>query len=112
VGLAPRVLGNSFRHEARISDALEVPYPDESLNTAFRDNVLEHLKDPVAVLSDVNWPLRPGGFFTSKTPNRPPACRCFQWRRGTGFMGSSIEQEEEKRRMHSPPATAQIGPEI
>lgn len=70
VDLDPRVEINPFLDEGLVSDAGRVPYPDESFDVVFADNVMEHLEDPVGVFSEVARVLRPGGKLLLKTPNR------------------------------------------
>jgi SAM-dependent methyltransferase len=63
-------MDNPFLDEARISSAERIPYPDDTFDVVFADNVLEHLTDPLKVFSEVHRVLRPGGRFLAKTPNR------------------------------------------
>ena len=49
VDLDPRVASNPFLDEGRVSDAGEIPFPDESFDLVFSDNVLEHLAEPQQV---------------------------------------------------------------
>lgn len=70
VDLDERVVKNSMLDEGRISDAGEIPYPDETFDVVFSDNVMEHIADPAAVFREVYRVLRPEGVFLFKTPNR------------------------------------------
>lgn len=64
------VLRNPYLHEARVAGGEEIPYPDESFDVVFADNVLEHLEDPAAVFREIARVLVPGGVFLAKTPNK------------------------------------------
>lgn len=70
IDLDPRVEENPFLDEGRIADAGQIPYADESFDLVFADNVMEHLDDPVGVLTEICRVLKPGGKLLFKTPNR------------------------------------------
>jgi SAM-dependent methyltransferase len=70
VDLDPRVVDNPFLDEGRVSDAGEIPFPDESFDIVFSDNVLEHLEIPDQVFREVARVLKRGGAFMFKTPNK------------------------------------------
>jgi SAM-dependent methyltransferase len=70
VDLDPRVVGNPFLDEGRVSDAGGIPYSDGLFDLVFSDNVLEHLAEPEAVFKEVARVLKPGGVFLFKTPNK------------------------------------------
>jgi len=70
IDLDPRVLDNPFLDEKKISNANEIPYPDEKFDLVFSDNVLEHLDEPLLVFKEVFRVLKPGGLFLFKTPNK------------------------------------------
>ena len=65
-----RVLQNPHLDDARVGLGESIPHNDAGFDLAMANNVLEHLADPVAVLSEVARVLRPGGRFVAKTPNR------------------------------------------
>lgn len=65
-----RVVDNPYLDEGKVAFGEDVPYPNESFDLIFADNVLEHLPDPEKVFSEINRLLRPGGFFLAKTPNK------------------------------------------
>ena len=65
-----RVLNNPCLDEGRIAYGHEVPYPDQSFDLIFSDNVLEHLVEPEKVFEEISRLLRPGGIFLAKTPNK------------------------------------------
>ena len=70
VDLDDRVVMNPMLDEGRISDAGEIPYPDEMFDVVFSDNVMEHIADPIAVFREVYRVLKPNGIFLFKTPNK------------------------------------------
>ena len=65
-----RVLKNFNLDEGRIAYGENVPYPDQSFDLIFCDNVLEHLPEPEKVFQEISRLLRPGGLFLAKTPNK------------------------------------------
>ncbi len=70
IDLDPRVIENPFLDEGRVCDANSIPYPDESFDLIFSDNVFEHLDRPELVLREAARVLKPGGRLLFKTPNR------------------------------------------
>jgi ubiquinone/menaquinone biosynthesis C-methylase UbiE len=70
IDLDPRVTSNPFLHDAKVGSAEKIPYPDQTFDLAFSDNVLEHLKAPDVVFAEVSRVLKPDGVFLAKTPNR------------------------------------------
>jgi SAM-dependent methyltransferase len=70
VDLDKRVLDNPFLDEGKLSDAGEIPYPDEHFDLVFCDNVFEHLENPEKVFKEVHRVLKSKGFFLFKTPNK------------------------------------------
>ena len=66
----PRVVDNPHLDEAKVGTGESIPYPDETFDVVFSDNVLEHLDDPMGVFRDVHRVLKPGGVFLAKTPNK------------------------------------------
>ena len=65
-----RVLTNPCLDEGKVAFGEDVPYPNESFDLIFADNVVEHLPEPEKVFSEVYRLLRPGGVFLAKTPNK------------------------------------------
>jgi SAM-dependent methyltransferase len=70
VDLDPRVMSNPHLDEALVGSAEAIPYPDETFELVFSDNVLEHLPDPERAFREVARVLKPDGTFVFKTPNR------------------------------------------
>ena len=70
VDLDLRVTANPMLHEGRVADAANIPYPDESFELVFADNVMEHLERPTEVFAELARVLKPGGKLLFKTPNR------------------------------------------
>lgn len=70
IDLDPRVVQNPMLDEGKVADGAHIPYPDETFDVAFADNVCEHLPDPLSVFADVKRVLKPGGIFLFKTPNK------------------------------------------
>lgn len=66
----PRVLSNPYLDEAKISMGENIPYPDDFFDIVIADNVMEHLPNPQAVLTEVNRVLKLNGVFYFKTPNK------------------------------------------
>ncbi len=52
---------NKFNTVDIVSDAANVPVPDQSFDTCISTQVLEHVKDPAALISEANRVLKPGG---------------------------------------------------
>jgi len=70
IDLDPRVVDNPFLDEGQVCDANSIPYPDNSFDVIFSDNVFEHLEHPELVLKEAARVLKPGGRLLFKTPNR------------------------------------------
>lgn len=70
IDLDPRVAVNPFLDEGKICDANAIPYPDETFDLIFSDNVFEHLDQPELTLREAARVLKPGGRLLFKTPNR------------------------------------------
>ena len=66
----PEVLQNRYLDEAKIGGAEVIPWPAETFDLVFSDNVLEHLPNPQVVFDEVFRVLKPTGYFVFKTPNR------------------------------------------
>ena len=70
VDLDPRVSGNPYLDEGLVADAGKIPYPDETFDLVFADNVMEHIDEPNQVFAEIARVLRPGGQLLFETPNR------------------------------------------
>ena len=66
----PSVLDNPHLDEAKVGSGERIPWPEQTFDIVFADNVLEHLSAPEAVFKEVLRVLKPGGSFLAKTPNR------------------------------------------
>ena len=69
IDLDERVVSNPYLDEGKIAGGESIPYPENSFDLVFSDNVLEHLADPESVFVEVARVLKPGGKFLFKTPN-------------------------------------------
>jgi ubiquinone/menaquinone biosynthesis C-methylase UbiE len=65
-----RVVDNPYLDEGKVSMAEKIPYPAESFDLVFSDNVLEHLDYPQEVFAEIQRVLKPGGILLVKTPNK------------------------------------------
>lgn len=70
VDLDPRVTENPYLDEGLVADAGKIPYPDETFDLVFADNVMEHIDEPDQVFREIVRVLRPGGKLLFKTPNK------------------------------------------
>jgi len=72
-GLDPdsRVLSNPWLDHAFVGRGEKMPmFADGQFDIVICDNVLEHLREPVAFFCEVRRVLKRGGWFLAKTPNR------------------------------------------
>lgn len=66
----PRVAENPYLDDARTGFGESIPYPANTFDVVFADNVLEHLEQPIDVFREISRVLKPGGKLLVKTPNR------------------------------------------
>lgn len=66
----PRICSNPYLHEARVGCADAIPWPGETFDLVYADNVLEHLPEPAKAFREVFRVLKSGGWFLVKTPNK------------------------------------------
>lgn len=66
------VLENPNLNDAKLLDMANnvIPYPDNSFDVVFSDNVMEHVQVPAVVFKEILRVLKPGGYFLAKTPNK------------------------------------------
>ena len=50
-------------------DALDLPFLEESFDTVFSSQVLEHLPEPARAMAEISRVLRPGGFLILTAPH-------------------------------------------
>ena len=78
---AIRAVRENYRRAARaghalFGDARELPFPDRSFDLVLSGGLLEHFRDPAAVIREMARVLRPGGlFYADIVPRRPSLYR-------------------------------------
>jgi SAM-dependent methyltransferase len=71
VDVDPAVISNTELDEAHcISEDGVLPFPDETFDIALGDWVMEHVKVPSLLLSEIRRVLRKGSSFLFRTPNK------------------------------------------
>ena len=66
--LDPRV-GRQFHSEFHLASLSDLPFPDNRFDMVVSEYVLEHIKNPIAVLRGLSRVLRPSGRLVVLTPN-------------------------------------------
>lgn len=61
-----------------VSDALNLPFADNSFDKVICSEVLEHIPDYAAALVEINRVLKPGGSFALSVPRFGPEWLCWQ----------------------------------
>ena len=61
---------NNLVDQKIMSDLIEIPLPDNSVDIYVSAWVLEHIKKPKKFIKEVNRLLKPGGYFVFITPNK------------------------------------------
>ena len=69
VDMDPRVIDNPNLNEALCIDFFDNDFDDASFDIIFANSVVEHIKDPIRLLTEIKRLLKPDGFFFFKTPN-------------------------------------------
>ena len=54
---------------AVLFDGLNLPFPHKTFDLVYADYVMEHVKEPAKLLTEVYRVLKPGGSFFFRTPN-------------------------------------------
>jgi len=70
IDLDERVLENPHLDEAKIGDAADLPFEDETFDFIFHVMVAEHLQNPKAALAESARVLKQGGCLIFKTPSK------------------------------------------
>jgi SAM-dependent methyltransferase len=60
---------SAYPGEGHVGDGADMPFPNDFFDLIISEMVLEHLENPLAVFTEANRVLRPGGHFISVTPN-------------------------------------------
>jgi SAM-dependent methyltransferase len=72
------MLGNTHYRAVKPAEAEPLPFADRSFDTVISFQVIEHVFDMNAYLSEVRRVLRPGGAFVCATPDRTTRLYPFQ----------------------------------
>lgn len=70
IDLDERVLDNPNLNQAKLANANDIPFENNSFDLVFHTMVAEHLTDPASVLSETYRVLRPGGLTIFETVNK------------------------------------------
>jgi len=61
-------IGLDLKEGDVIGSALDLPFPDESFDTVFSSQVLEHVEDPFLMMREVTRVLKKGGYLILTAP--------------------------------------------
>ncbi len=70
VDVDPVVLSNTRLDEAHVFDGVHLPFDDGRFQTVYSDWTIEHVRQPLALLREVNRVLSVGGSYWFRTTNR------------------------------------------
>ena len=68
------------------ANALQLPFADDTFDKVICSEVLEHIPDYRAVLSEIDRVLKPGGLFCASVPRRWPEKIC--WALSEGYYNT------------------------
>ena len=69
IDISADVMRNPSLDEARVCDAADLPFTDNTFDLAFADFVLEHLPEPGVAAGEIFRVLKPGAKLCIRTPN-------------------------------------------
>jgi SAM-dependent methyltransferase len=61
-----------FEHVDVVANATRLPFKDDSVDAVVNESLFEHLPNPVAVVSEIERVLKPGGILYTSTPFLTP----------------------------------------
>lgn len=71
LALARKALNQEgFSSHLIVSDATNLPFPQEAFNFCLCSEVIEHVREPESLFKEINRVLKPGGKLILTTPNR------------------------------------------
>ena len=65
----PIVLTNQDLDEARVFDGIHLPFDRATFDVVISDWTVEHVRDPLSLMSEIHRVLRPGASFWFRTSN-------------------------------------------
>ena len=69
IDVGPAGKDNPYLDEFHMIETDRWPVPDQSVDVAISDYVLEHIENPDLFFSELNRVLKPGGYFFARTAN-------------------------------------------